>query len=64
MGAGGREREDLVPKFGSVTFEDENGKTRFRLHQKLFETVEYCDQHRGGWTQCIDRLAEYVEKLS
>lgn len=48
----------------SVTFEDENGKTRFRLHQKLFETTEYCEQHRGGWTQCIDRLAEYVEKLS
>lgn len=44
-----------------VTFEDLDGKTAFRLHQKLFETVAYCEQHSIGWTQCIDRLQQYVE---
>lgn len=49
----------------TVTFEEEDGgKTRFRLHQKLFESIEYCEQHRGGWTQCIDRLSDYVRELA
>jgi hypothetical protein len=26
----------------------------------MFESVEDRDGHRGGWTECFDKLAEYV----
>jgi uncharacterized protein YndB with AHSA1/START domain len=45
----------------TVTFEDHGGKTRLTLHQAVFETVEQCDDHRGGWTSCLERFAEYME---
>ena len=44
----------------NLTFVEEKGKTRFTLHQAVFESTEYRDQHNGGWSQCLDRLAEYV----
>ncbi len=46
-----------------VTFTDEDGKTRLRLRQSLFETPAYCEEHRGGWTQCLGRLDRYVTTL-
>jgi uncharacterized protein YndB with AHSA1/START domain len=45
----------------TVTFADHNGKTKLTLHQAIFKTVEDRDAHNGGWTQCLDRLAQYVE---
>lgn len=36
-------------------------RTRFTLHHALFETAEECSNHRFGWTQCINRLAGFVE---
>ena len=47
----------------TVTFAEENGKTRLTLRQALFETVERRDGHRGGWTSALEGLAEYVAKL-
>lgn len=43
-----------------MTFVANEGKRAFKLHQDVFESVEYRDQHTGGWTQCLDRLGEYV----
>jgi len=45
-----------------LTFEDQKGKTRFTLHQSVFESVTACDMHRQGWTTALDCLAEYLEK--
>ena len=45
-----------------LTFDDENGKTRFTLHQSVFESVTACDAHRQGWTSSLDRLAETFAK--
>lgn len=46
-----------------LTFDDEQGKTRFTLHQSVFESATACDMHRQGWNSSLDRLAEYVEKV-
>jgi len=45
----------------TVTFEDQQGKTKLTLHQAIFWTTEDRDAHRGGWTQCLERLAAFVE---
>jgi uncharacterized protein YndB with AHSA1/START domain len=44
----------------TVTFEDLGAQTRLTLHQVLFETAERRDDHRGGWTSCFERFAEYM----
>jgi uncharacterized protein YndB with AHSA1/START domain len=44
----------------TVTFADEGAKTRLTLHQAVFETVERCEDHRTGWTSCLERFAEYM----
>ena len=43
-----------------LSFNERGGKTTFTLTQKVFETVADRDDHKGGWTQCLDRLAEYL----
>ena len=47
----------------TVTLEDLKGKTKLTLHQAVFKTVDDRDAHQGGWTQCLDRLGEYVEQM-
>ena len=59
-------REDEPGKVWSrtavrVTFADEDGRTRFRLRQSLFETTAYCEEHRGGWSQSLGRLDAYLK---
>jgi uncharacterized protein YndB with AHSA1/START domain len=61
------DREDLNgnPRSKSVvtlTFEMQGEKTRFTLRQGIFEFAEDCSEHQGGWTECLNRLARYVEK--
>ena len=45
-----------------LTFDDEQGKTRFTLHQSVFESITACDAHRQGWSSSLDRLAEIIAK--
>ena len=47
----------------TVRFSDEGKKTRVRLEQSIFKSVESRDGHRGGWTSCFDRLALHLEEL-
>ena len=47
-----------VAKF---TFAEAGDMTAFTLHQSVFETVDFRNQHNGGWSQVLDRLASYVE---
>ena len=48
----------------TVTFADhQGGKTKLTLHQAAFGTVKERDEHNGGWTQCLERLAEYARNV-
>jgi uncharacterized protein YndB with AHSA1/START domain len=44
----------------TVTFTDLGGKTRLTLHQGGFESVLAGEAHHGGWTSCLERLAEHL----
>ena len=44
----------------TLTFEEQGGKTKFTLHQSLFESVTARDLHQGGWSSSLDCLAEYL----
>jgi len=50
-------REVLFIKFELA---DLDGKTRLTLRQALFESIAARDLHRGGWTECLERFAEYL----
>jgi uncharacterized protein YndB with AHSA1/START domain len=44
----------------TVTFTDLGGKTRLTLHQGGFESAVAREAHHGGWTSCLERLAEHL----
>jgi uncharacterized protein YndB with AHSA1/START domain len=44
----------------TVTFEAVDTKTKLTLHQRVFESVEWRDSHRTGWTSCLERFVEYI----
>jgi uncharacterized protein YndB with AHSA1/START domain len=49
-----------------VTFENENGKTKFSLHAIVDETPEakpYLDGMDEGWAQSLDRLSVIVSNM-
>jgi len=46
----------------TVSFAEHGGKTNLTLHQAVFESVTARDLHNGGWTDSLDRLAEYLAK--
>ena len=39
------------------------GWTRLTLWHTAFETEASRDDHRGGWTGCLERLAGFIEKV-
>jgi uncharacterized protein YndB with AHSA1/START domain len=47
----------------TVTFAEQDGKTRLTFHQAAFESVESRDYHHGGWSECFDRLEDYLAHL-
>lgn len=47
----------------TVRFADENGKTRLTFEQGPFRSVESREGHLGGWTGCLERLAEHLANL-
>ena len=46
----------------TVTFAEEQGKTRMTFRQAVFQSVESRDGHRGGWSSAFDRLEEFLEQ--
>jgi uncharacterized protein YndB with AHSA1/START domain len=46
----------------TVTFADLGDKTELTLLQTLFETADACESHRGGWSSCLERFADYLAK--
>ncbi len=60
------EEPDGKPKHETLvtlTFAEQDGKTRLTLHQALFESATSRDLHSEGWGSTLDLLAEYVAKL-
>lgn len=53
---GKRGHETLV----TVRFADQAGKTRLTFHQASFESIEARDGHAAGWSECLDRLSDYL----
>ena len=43
-----------------VDFESNGDSTHFRMHQSGFGSAAHRDEHRGGWSECLNRLAAYV----
>lgn len=48
----------------TVTFGADRGKTRLTFRQTGFGSVPSRDGHREGWSQCFDRLAEYLKEIA
>jgi uncharacterized protein YndB with AHSA1/START domain len=48
----------------TVTFAEIGGRTELILRQSAFQSVTAADAHRGGWTSCFERFAEYLATLS
>ena len=44
----------------TVTLAGQGRKTLLTLHHATFQTVADRDDHRGGWTECLERLARHV----
>jgi uncharacterized protein YndB with AHSA1/START domain len=61
------EDENGRPKHETVvtaTFADERGgKTRLDLHHAVFESANARNEHEGGWTSTLDRLADLLATL-
>jgi uncharacterized protein YndB with AHSA1/START domain len=55
---GERGLETLV----TVTFEDENGKTRMTFRHAPFQSVAERDGHHGGWSSTFDRFDVYLRR--
>ena len=45
-----------------IAFEERANKTLMTFRQSIFETVESCEGHQGGWTSAFDRLEELLAK--
>ncbi len=54
--AGSPGHETLV----TVTFAARGDRTELTLHQAVFPSQAARDDHRGGWTSCFERFAEYL----
>jgi uncharacterized protein YndB with AHSA1/START domain len=53
---GERGRENLV----TVTFAEQGDKTRMTFRQAFFESVSERDSHNEGWSECFDRLEQFL----
>jgi uncharacterized protein YndB with AHSA1/START domain len=60
------EDEEGKPKHETLvtlTFAEQDGKTKLTLRQALFESATSRDLHEGGWSSTLDLLAEYLAKI-
>ena len=47
----------------TITFAEDGDGTLLTLRQAVFDTVAACEDHRRGWTSCLERFAGYVEAV-
>ncbi len=53
---GSRGHETIV----FVSFDEVDGQTEMTFRQATFASVESRDSHRGGWSECFERLGAFV----
>ena len=46
----------------TVSFAEQDGKTRMTFHQAVFTSVEERDGHEQGWSESFDMLAEHLAR--
>lgn len=54
--------EPWVDNVVTLTFLEKDGRTHFTMHHALFNTQDHRDEHNGGWTECYERLAQFLEQ--
>lgn len=47
----------------TVTFAERGGKTDMVFRQEGFKSVEERDGHSGGWSESLERLVAYLQKV-
>jgi uncharacterized protein YndB with AHSA1/START domain len=47
----------------TVTFEEDDGKTKLTLRHEGFPDRENRDLAKAGWNESLDKLAEYLKKI-
>jgi uncharacterized protein YndB with AHSA1/START domain len=47
----------------TLTFSDLGPKTKLVLRQELFDSAASCEGHRGGWSQCLEKLRDLLTRL-
>lgn len=47
----------------TVTLEDMGAATRLTLRQAVFETIDWCESHKLGWTSCLERFASWLTTI-
>ncbi len=47
----------------TVTFAERGRKTEMTFRQAVFQSLGERDGHQGGWTECFEKLAQYVKTL-
>lgn len=47
----------------TVTFEEDDGKTKLTLRHEGFPDRENRDLAKAGWSESLDKLAEYLRKI-
>jgi uncharacterized protein YndB with AHSA1/START domain len=45
----------------TVRFSDLRGKTKVNFRQGPFSNAQSRDGHRGGWSECFDRLQSLLQ---
>lgn len=48
----------------TVTLAEHHGKTKLTFQQAIFKSVEARDSHLEGWSECLDRLTDYLSEVS
>lgn len=46
----------------TVDFADKNGATEVTITHERFLSQESCDQHKAGWTMCMDNMQKLLAK--
>jgi uncharacterized protein YndB with AHSA1/START domain len=47
----------------TLTFAEQDGRTRLTLHQALFESTTARDLHEGGWSSTLELLGDYLATI-
>jgi hypothetical protein len=46
----------------TISFAEDQGRTKVTLHQAIFETDSARDDHVVGWNEALDHLQTYVTR--